>query len=67
MALDQSRDERKATYKAYQQRARELAARVNRVHDREIVSVGVSPTVWEVPDGAFVEAVVWVPKLGERE
>ncbi len=67
MALDQSRDERKATYRAYQDRARALAASVNRVHDRDIVQVGVQPTVWEVPEGAFVEAVVWVPKEPEQE
>ena len=62
-----SRDQRKAEYQAYQQRARDLAQAVNRVLDRQVVEVGVCPTVWEVPEGAFVEAVVWVPKVDPRE
>ena len=62
MALDHARAESKAQYHAYQERARQLAASVNRVMDREVVEVGASPTVWEVEEGAFVEAVIWVPK-----
>jgi len=65
MALDQSRDERKETYRAYQDRARQLAASVNRVMDQPLVEVGAQPTVWEVEAGAFVEAVIWVPRVSE--
>lgn len=65
MALDQTHDQQKADYRLAQQRARDLAGVVNRVLDRAVVEVGASPTVWQTEDGAFVEAVIWVPRAPE--
>lgn len=54
--------QRKQAYQAAQVEARQLAETVNRVLDRKVLEVAAHPTVWLVDDGAFVEAVVWVPR-----
>jgi uncharacterized protein YukE len=56
------RRDAKARYQDYQQRAREEAQAINRVLGRAVVEVSAHPTVHEVEEGAFVEAVVWVPR-----
>lgn len=63
---DEQRSERrrdaKQRYQDYQQRAREQAETINRVLDRQVVQVEAYPQVHEVEDGAFVEAIIWVPR-----
>jgi hypothetical protein len=61
------RDTRKAAYRQAQAEARLLAERVNQVFERPVLEVSASPQVWVTEDGAFVEAVVWIPRGEQKE
>jgi hypothetical protein len=65
--LGERRHAHKQVYRDYQQRARAAAAMVNRVLDADTLQVEAHPNVWETEEGAFVEAVIWVPRQGTAE
>ena len=62
LTLNPEHEARRTATRAAQAQARQLAERVNRVLDGKVLEVAAHPTVHLVEDGAFVEAVVWVPR-----
>lgn len=61
------RDEAKALYQDYRERGAEIARQFNDAQQAEAkIAVPIASAVHAVEDGAFVEAVIWVPKRVEK-